>query len=87
MKKGNSRKMHVGNTILAVAAEAGIDEKLCLLNNQSTCNTFTNRKYLSNIRDAPDGHYLIVHCNAVVTHTNKIGNLPGYSDLVWYNPK
>ena len=28
-----------------------------------------------------------VHCNAGVTHTNKIGDLPGYSDPVWYNPK
>ena len=45
------------------------------------------RKFLSNIRDAPDGKYLRVNCNAGVTHTNKIGDLPGYSDTVWYNPK
>ena len=45
------------------------------------------QKYLSNIRDAPDGQYLRVHCNARVTHTNKIGDLRGYSDPVWYNPK
>ena len=45
------------------------------------------QKYLSNIRDAPGVQYLLVRCNAGVTHTNKIGDLPGYSDPVWYNPK
>ena len=28
-----------------------------------------------------------VHCNAGVTHTKKIGDLPGYSNLVCNNPK
>ena len=79
--------MHVGNTILAAAAEAGIDKNWCLLDNQSTWNAFINGKYLSNIRNAADRKYLRVHCNAGVTHTNKIGDLPGYSDPVWYNPK
>ena len=79
--------MHVGNTVLAAAAEDGIDENWCLLDNQSTCNAFINKKYLSNIRGDPDGKYLRVHCNAGVTHTNKIGDLPRYSDPVWYNPK
>ena len=87
VRKGDSRIMHVGDTILASAAEAGIDENWCLLDNQLTCNAFINRKYLSNIRDAPDGKYIRVHFNAGVTHTNKIGNLPGYYDPVWYNPK
>ena len=80
--KGDASIMHVGDTILAAAAEAGIDENWCLLNNQSTCNAFINVKYLLNIRDAPYGKYLRVHCNAGVTHTNKIGGLPGYSDPV-----
>ena len=79
--------MHVGYTILAAAAEAGIDENWCLLDNQSTCNAFINGKYLSNIRYAPDGKYPRVHCNAVVTHTNNIGDLLGYSDPVCYKPK
>ena len=87
MRKGDASIIHVGNTILASAAEAGIDENWCLLDNQSTCNVFINGKYLSNIRDAPDGQYLRVHCNAGVTQTNKIGDIPGYSDPVWYNPK
>ena len=79
--------MYVGDTILAAAAEAGIDENWCLLNNHLTCNAFINRKYLSNIRDAPDGKYLRVHCNTGVKHTNKIGDLPKYSDPVWYKSK
>ena len=79
--------MHMGNTILAAAAEAVINENWCLLNNQSTCNTFINGKYLSNIRDSPNGKYIRVHCNALVTHINKIGDLPVYSYPVWYNPK
>ena len=79
--------MHVGDTILAAAAEAGIDENLCLLDNQSTCNAFIDGKYISNIRDDPNGQYLRVHCNTGLKQTNKIGDLPGYSDPVWYNPK
>ena len=82
VRKGDDSIMNVGDTILAAAAEAGIDENWCLLDNQSTCNAFINRKYLSNIRDAPDGKYLCVQFNAGVTPTNKIGDLPGYSDPV-----
>ena len=87
VRKGDAIIMHVGNTILAAAAEAGIDENWCLLDNQSTFNAFINGKYLSNIIDASGGQYLRVHCNPGVKHTNKIGDLPGYSDPVWYNPK
>ena len=87
VSKGDASIMHVGNTILDAAAETRIDENWCLLDNQSTCNAFINGKYLSKIRDAPDGQYLRDHCNAGVTHTNKIGDLPGYSDPVWYNSK
>ena len=82
MRTGDGSIMHVGDTILDDAAEARADESWCLLDNQSTWNAFINLKYLSNIRDAPVGKYLCVHCNAGVTHTNKIGDLPGYSDLV-----
>ena len=76
----------MGNTILAAVEEARIDENLCLLNNQSTCNALINEKFLSNIKDAPNGKYLHIHCNTLVTHTKKIGDLPGYCDPVWYNP-
>ena len=87
VRKGDASIMHVGDTILSSATEAVIDENWCLLGNQSTYNAFINGKYLSNIRDATDGQYLHVHCNAGVTHTNKIGDLPVYYDPVWYNPK
>ena len=80
MGKGGASIMHVGDTILAAASEIGMDENWRLLDNQLTCNKFINRKYLSNIRDAPDVQYLRVHFNAGVTHINKIGDLPGYSD-------
>ena len=80
MKKGNSRVLHVGDTILAAAAEDGTDENWCLLDNHSTCNAFINGKSLSNIRDAPDRKYPRVHCNGGVTHTKTIGGLSGYSD-------
>ena len=82
MGKGDDIIFRVDDTILAAAAEAGIDENWCLLDNQSTFNAFINRKYLSNIRDSPDEKYPRVHFNAVVTHTNNIDDLPGYSDPV-----
>ena len=47
--------MCVVDTIVDDVSEAGIDKKWYLLNNQSTCNAFTNGKYLSNIVDSPDG--------------------------------
>ena len=87
MKKGNAIIIHVVDTILDAVAEASINENWCLLDNQSTCNSFINVKYLSNIRYDLDGQYLRVHCKLGVTHTNKIGYLPVYSDPVWYNSK
>ena len=86
-KKRNDIILHVGDTILAAAEEASIDESWCLLNNQSTFNAFINGKYISKIIDAPDGKYLRVHCNAGVTYTNNIVDLHVYSNIVWYNPK
>ena len=68
-------------------AESIIDENWCLLDNKSVFNYFINVEYLSNIRDAPEGQYLGVHLNTGVNYTNKIGDLPGYSNNVWYNPK
>ena len=79
--------MHLGCTILSAAAEAGIGENWCLLDNQSTCNSLINEKYLPNIKDAPDDQYICVHCSTVVTYNNKTGDLTGYSNPTWYNPK
>ena len=53
--KHNTNIMRVGDNILAAAAEAGIYENWCLLDNQSTCNAVINGKYMSNIIDAPGG--------------------------------
>ena len=44
MRKVDASIMYVGNTILTAAAEAGIDENWCLLNNYSPCNAFINGK-------------------------------------------
>ena len=30
---------------------------------------------------------MLHHCNVGVTYTRNIGDLPGYSNPVWYNPK
>ena len=87
MKKGNTRIIHVVDTILAAATEAGINENWCLTNNHSTCNESINEKYISNIIYAPNGKYISVHCNIGVTHTNKIGDIPKYYNPMWYNPK
>ena len=70
--------MHVGDTILAAAAEAVINDNWCLLSNQLTFKAFINGKDLSNIIDAPNGQYLRVNCNSGVTHTKTIGGLPVY---------
>ena len=73
--------------ILAAEAESIIDQNWCLLVNQSSCNSFISIKFLPNIIYAPGGKYIRVHCNAGVTYNNNIGDLPRYSNHVWYNPK
>lgn len=55
-----------------------------LLDNQSTVNVFCNASLLRNIRKVK--RKMIIHCNAGVSRTNLIGDLPGYLDEVWYNP-
>ena len=79
--------MCVVYTILAAAAEAGIDGNWYLLNNESTWNSFINGKYLSNIMNAPGGQYLHDHFNSGVTYKNNIGDPPGYPNPAWFNPK
>ena len=70
--------MLVGDTILVAEVESVIDNNWYLLDNQTTWNNFINGEYPSNIRDSPDGKYLRVNYNEVVTYTNNIGDLPGY---------
>ena len=85
--KHNVNIMRVGYTNMDAATEAVINKNWCRLDNKSTCNDLINGEYMSNIRDAPDGQYLCVHCNTVVTYTTNIWDLPGYSNPVWYNSK
>ena len=87
MKKGDASIMHMGDIILAAAAESGINENCCLLNNQPTCNVFINVKCLSNIRDAPDRKYLRVYCNSVVTHTKQFLTSPDVLILSGITPR
>ena len=65
--------------------KGAIDEDWCLLDNQSTCNIFTNRRYLRNIRRAPNGRELHIKCNAGIALCTMIGDLPGFG-IVWYHP-
>jgi hypothetical protein len=56
-----------------------------LLDNQSTVNVFSNKELLTNIRTTD--RVMNIRCNACVTRTSMIGDLPGYDGEVWYNPK
>jgi Zinc knuckle len=56
-----------------------------LLDNQSTVDVSHNPDLLERIRISDDGH-MDIHCNAGVTSTNLVGDLPGYG-TVWYHPK
>jgi hypothetical protein len=55
-----------------------------LLDNQSTVNVFSNRSLLRNIRETD--REMVIRCNAGVTRTRMIGELPGFAGEVWYNP-
>jgi hypothetical protein len=55
-----------------------------LLDNQSTVDVFHNEELIKNIRQSDT--YMDIHCNAGVTSTNLIADLPGYR-VVWYHPK
>jgi hypothetical protein len=54
-----------------------------LLDNQSTIDVFHNATLLKNIRQSDS--QMKIHCNAGVTSTNMVGDLPGYG-TVWYHP-
>jgi hypothetical protein len=56
-----------------------------ILDNGSTVNVFSNKKLLKNIRAT--NRVMNIRCNAGVSRTNMIGDLPGYKGEVWYNPE
>lgn len=53
-----------------------------LLDNQPTLDVFCNAKLLNNLRESETS--MQIRCNAGITHTNFIDDLPGYSE-VWYH--
>ena len=55
-----------------------------LLDNQSTIDVFCNKSLLRNVRTTDK--QMDIHCNAGVTSTNLVGDLPGYG-TVWYHPQ
>jgi len=61
--------------------KAGIPDNWILLDSQSTVDMFKNKKLLKNINDAKKA--LSLHCNAGIAMVNKIGDLPGYG-TVWF---
>ena len=63
--------------------DGGIPALWILLDNQSTVDVFTNANVLKNIHVM--NSTMKIHCNAGVSHTNKVGDLPGYG-MVWFHP-
>ena len=50
-----------------------------LLDNQSTVDVFYNKDLLNNIREVET--QMNIHCNAGVSTTNLVGDLPGYGTV------
>jgi hypothetical protein len=61
--------------------KAGIPDSWFLLDSQSTVEVFKNKKLLKSICDAKKA--LSLHCNEGIATVNKIGDLPGYG-TVWF---
>jgi hypothetical protein len=61
---------------------AEVSKTWILLDNQSTADVFCNPKLLKDILKV--NKVMKIKCNAGVTRTNLVGNLPGYSQ-VWFN--
>jgi hypothetical protein len=71
------------NVAAKIKQEGRVPKSWILLDNQSTVDVFHNAALLVNIR--PGTGYMDIHCNAGVTSTNMVGDLPGYGE-VWYHP-
>jgi len=71
----------VQDVICNMNDKARTPDNWILLDSQSTVDMFKNKKLLKNIRDAKMA--LSLHCNAGIAMVNKIGDLPGYG-TVWF---
>jgi hypothetical protein len=60
---------------------AEVSKNWILLDNQSSVDVFCNSKLLKNVRKT--NKVMNIKCNAGVTRTDMIGDLPGYGE-VWY---
>jgi hypothetical protein len=63
-----------------VDKESRIPRSWILLDNQSTVDVFHIEALLKRIRVSKNGH-MDIHCNAGVTSTNLVGDLPGYGTV------
>jgi hypothetical protein len=70
-------------SVLMNQPTAHVPKDWILLDNQSTVDVFYNDKLLQNIRKSDTS--MDIHCNAGVTSTDMVGDLPGYGE-VWYHP-
>jgi hypothetical protein len=74
---------HESGTTLQLSNDGRVPKTWILLDNQSTVDVFNNGALLNNIRKSKT--FMDIHCNAGVTSTNMVGDLPGYG-TVWYHP-
>jgi hypothetical protein len=81
---GITQPRSVGTT-LNINKGSRIPKSWILLNNHSTVDVFHNKALLKRIRVSKSGH-MDIHCNAGLTSTNLVRDLPGYG-TVWFHPK
>eukprot|EP00536_Pseudo-nitzschia_multiseries_P000823 jgi/Psemu1/1867/gm1.1867_g len=64
-------------------SEGGVNPYWILLDSESSLNLIVNLELVTNIRQAPNGGFMNIHCNSGVSKTNLIANLPGFG-VVWF---